>query len=238
MYEAFQDLTDFCRIVDDVLVYDKDPATHVNHVRQFLQRCEERGISLNREKFQFCQEEIEFAGFHLSPHGYRISDDITQAISNFPLPKSRTDVRSFFGLVNQLTGNTDTVSSALAPLRPLLSTKNDFLWDSTHTNSFNKAKNMLASTPILSFYDGTRPTRLLTDASLLGLGFVLQQQVHGEWKLIQAGSRFLTDAKTCYAAIELELLAVAWAVKVSHFPFRTAYIHSYHRSPSIGPHPK
>ena len=213
MYEAFQGLSDFRRIVDDILIFDEDPTSHVNHVRQFLQRCEDRGISLGRDKFQFCQTEVDFAGFHLSQDGYRISDDITQAISGFPTPSSRTDLRSFFGLVNQLTGSSDRVSSALAPLRPLLSTRNDFVWDTAHTESFLKAKEVLTTAPTLAFYDVSRPTRLLTDASRLGLGFVLQQEHHGEWKLVQAGSRFLTDAETRYAVIELELLAVAWAAK-------------------------
>ena len=213
MYEAFQGLTHFRRIVDDVLVYDEDPLSHVDHVRQFLQRCEERSISLNRDKFQFCQESIEFAGFHLSSDGYHISNDVTQAISNFPTPSNRTDLRSFFGLTNQLTGSSDAISPALSPLRPLLSTKNDFIWDASHTDAFLKAKEALTMAPTLAFYDISRPTKLITDASIQGLGFVLQQEHHGEWKLVQAGSRFLADAETRYAVIELELLAVAWATK-------------------------
>ena len=173
MYEAFQDLTGFRRIVDDVLIYDKDLDSHIDHVRQFLQWCEERGISLNCDKFQFCQRNIDFTGFHLSPDGYRISNDIIQAVRSFPTPSSRTDLRSFFGLVNQLTGSSDTVSSALSPLRPLLSSKNSFFWCPDHTEAFDKAKEKLTTTPVLAFYDITRPTQLLTDASLLGLGFIL-----------------------------------------------------------------
>ena len=57
-----------------------------------------------------------------------------------------------------------------------------------------------------------KPTRLCTDASCQGLGFVLQQcDTSGTWTLVQAGSRFLTDAESRYAIIELEMLAVAWA---------------------------
>ena len=45
------------------------------------------------------------------------------------------------------------------------------------------------------------------------IGFVLQQQSPtGQWTLVQAGSRFLSSAESRYAIIELELLAVAWAV--------------------------
>ena len=84
MYEAFQDLPDFRHIVDDVLIFDEDLDSHIAHVHQFLQRCEERGISLGRDKFQYCQTEVEFAGFHLSQNGYRISEDVTKAIGSFP----------------------------------------------------------------------------------------------------------------------------------------------------------
>ena len=50
------------------------------------------------------------------------------------------------------------------------------------------------------------------DASRQGLGFVLQQQSDDTWVMIQAGSRFLSDAESRYAIIELEVLAVAWAI--------------------------
>ena len=44
MAEAFDDLDDFQRIVDDVVVYDATRETHEQHVRGFLQRCSDRGI--------------------------------------------------------------------------------------------------------------------------------------------------------------------------------------------------
>jgi len=67
--------------------------------------------------------------------------------------------------------------------------------------------------PTLAFFDMERPTRLCTDASRQGIGFILQQQTAADhWALVQAGSRFLSSAESRYAIIELELLAVAWAV--------------------------
>ena len=58
----------------------------------------------------------------------------TDAIEQFPTPTNRTDLRSFFGLVNQLSACTDTIDPLLAPLRPLLSIKNDFVWTPTMTS--------------------------------------------------------------------------------------------------------
>ena len=126
MDEAFSGLSNLRKIVDDVVVYDKDVQQHLQHVREILYHCKDKGISLNPDKFQFCQTEARFAGLKLTQHGYSISDDITAAITNFSTPSSRTDLRSFCGLVNQLASCNKSVSSVLAPLRPLLSLPNDF----------------------------------------------------------------------------------------------------------------
>ena len=126
MADAFQGLTGFRRTVDDIIIYDKDKSTHKEHVRQLLSHCQDKKIILNRDKCKFFQTEVSFAGFHLSTEGYRIDPAITDAITKFPAPTTRTDLKSFFGLANQLTAGTDKIAKLLEPLRPLLSSKNEF----------------------------------------------------------------------------------------------------------------
>ena len=197
MAEAFEGLTGFRRIVDDIVIFDKDVQTYADHVKQFLQRCQDRQISLNREKWKYCQPRVTFAGFQLSSEGYQIDPAITEAISKFPTPTNRSDLRSFFGLVNQLSSSTDTIAELLSPMRSLLSTKNEFVWSSEHDQALAHAKTHLTGAPTLAFFDAKKPTRLCTDASRQGLGFILQQQSPtGKWVLIQAGSRFLTTAES------------------------------------------
>ena len=113
MDEALAGMKDFRKIVDDVVAFDQDKQEHVEHVWQLLQQCKEKKILLNKEKFQFCQTEVPFAGFILMPEGYSISSNITAAISNFPTPSSQTDLRLFFDLTNLL-------ANILAPLRHVL----------------------------------------------------------------------------------------------------------------------
>lgn len=65
-------------------------------------------------------------------------------------------------------------------------------------------------------YDPQAETVLQTDASRLhDLGFVLLQKPDKSehWKLIQCGSRFLKHAETRYAMVELEALAIFWAIR-------------------------
>ena len=197
MAEVLEGLTGYRRIVDDIVIFDKDPQQHVMHVKQFLQRCKERQISINKEKWKFCCTVVTFAGFCLSPEGYQLDSSITAAISQFPTPTTRTELQSFMGLVNKLASGTNTIAGLMAPFRPLLSTKNEFLWTVGHDQAVMKDKECLTTAPVLAFFDIAKHSRLCMDASRQGLGFVLQQQgADGAWHLVQAGSRYLTDTES------------------------------------------
>ena len=148
--------------------------------------------------------------------GYQVDATVTDAITKFPTPSTRTDLQAFFGLANQLSTSTDKTAPLLEPLRPLLSTKNEFIWTGNHDQAMAAAKQHLSTSPTLAFFDMRQPTRLSTDASRHGLGFILQQQSPTDgWVLVQAGSHFLSEAESHYAIIELEMLAVAWAANKS-----------------------
>ena len=183
MTEAFSGLPGFRRIVDDFVIYDDNVTDHVKHMEQFVQWCVENNIALNMEKCQFFKAQVTFAGFQLSSHGYKVDPSITEAITKYPTPTTRSNLCSFMGLVNQLSTSTHTLASLLMPLRPLLSTKNEFLWYSHHQEAFTNIKTSLTTSPLLSFFDMTKPTRLSTDASRQGLGFILQQKTGDEWNL-------------------------------------------------------
>ena len=216
MDEALQGMSDnYRKVVDDIVVFSSTLEEHVQHVRELLLRCEERGISLNLGKLQLAQRSVKFAGFIVSNEGYTPNPQLTEALSAFPTPNNISDLRSFFGLVNQLASFVDNVAELMEPLRPLLSPKNAFMWEDHHQEAFQRAKESLTSVPILGYFDPSRPTTLATDASRKkGLGFVLRQADEGgRWRVIQAGSRFLSDAETRYATIELEALAVCWALQ-------------------------
>ena len=71
----------------------------------------------------------------------------------------------------------------------------------------------LTSPPILGTFDPIEATVLQTDASRKnGFGYALLQHQSGHWRLIQCGSRFLTDTESRYSIIEMELQAAYWAM--------------------------
>ena len=77
MTEAFTGLSRFRCIVDDIEIYDSNAVDHLIHVKQFLQCCIDRNITLNIEKCKFFQTTVIFVGFQLSAEGYEIDQTIT-----------------------------------------------------------------------------------------------------------------------------------------------------------------
>ena len=82
-------------------------------------------------------------------------------------------------------------------------------------------KKEIAKAPVLAYYNPKKQTVLQTDASIKGLGACLLQ---AEWPVYFV-SKALTEAQKGYTAIELESLAVAWAMeKFHHFLYASHFI--------------
>ena len=162
----------------------------------------------------FAQPEVEFAGVFQSEDGYKIHSRVYEAIKTFPTPTNITEVRSFYGMANQLAPFNSKLTEILAPIRPLLSTRTAFHIDEEMAAAFENATKELISSTTLAYYRPGQTMHLYTDASCKnGLGYILKQlQQDNSWRPIQVGSRSLLDAETRYAPIELELTGLTWAV--------------------------
>ena len=215
--EALGDIAQTVKIVDDVLAYDASYRAHLAHVITVLQRCDDRGITLNPKKFQFARHALDFCGYHVTESGYTVDDNKLKAVAEFPRPENVTDLRSFMGLTNQLSGFSADLASVAQPLRDLLKQKTVWNWTAQQEEAFQMVKRALVAPPVLAFFNPQAPTALHTDAARTrGLGFVLMQRHGDKWAMIQCGSRFLTDTESRYSVIELECLAVLWACRKCH----------------------
>jgi hypothetical protein len=118
------------------------------------------------------------------------------------------------GLVEQLAGFSADVAGAKGPLRPLLSSRNSYIWTADHEMAFEAVKSALLAPPILASFDPSRETSLQVDASRKnGMGYALLQKHDAQWRLIDANSRWCTDTESRYAIVELELAAAEWAIR-------------------------
>ena len=91
--EALNSIKNVVKVVEDVLIFDNDFDAHVERVRQVLLRCNEVGITLHPKKFVFAEPEVDYCGFKVREFRYTISDRLVRALTNFPVPVNKTDVR-------------------------------------------------------------------------------------------------------------------------------------------------
>ena len=143
---------------------------------------------------------------------------------DFPIPEDLSKLRNFLGLINQLASFIPNLAGVTNLLCTLLKKDAAFIWLDEHTAAFNKTKSILTNTLELHHFDTSMPTYLVSDASRLnGIGFVLIQSCQGPMcpeKLIQHGSHCLSSCEKNYATIELECLAMAWALQMCDFFLR------------------
>ena len=75
-------------------------------------------------------------------------------------------------------------------------------------------KTMLAANLLTKHFDLTKAVTVLTDASRHhGMGFAVYQQINGSYAIIMCGSKLFTRAQQRYATVELECLAIIWAIQ-------------------------
>ena len=187
---------------------------------QWLDTCARNGITQNPDKFVFAKDTVEFADFEISPTSVKPCSNVLQAIKDFPTPRNVTDIRSWFGLVNQVAYAL-AVADHMQPFRDLLKPDQPFAWTEHLDHLFKQSK--------IVIIDQSRPTCLATDWSKEGLGYWLVQKhcdcagvrpfcCKSGWKVVLMSSCFTHGAESRYAPIEGEALAVVDALdKARHF---------------------
>ena len=86
-------------------------------------------------------------------------------------------------------------------------------WKEPQEKAYLALKKTITSRPILHLPDVSRPFALRTDASNLGLGAVLLQEIDGTMFPIAYASRKLLDREKKYSTTEKECLAIIWGIK-------------------------
>ena len=228
--EIVSHITQKTKCIDDVLLWSGNIEESFFQTAQWLDICGRNGITMNPDKFQFAEETVEFAGFQISPTSVRPCSRFLQAILGFPTPKNITDIRSWFGIINQVS-YTLTMTDRMSPFRDLLKPNRPFQWTTALDDLFQHTKKTIAAEIEhgVQIFDLHRPTCLATDWSKQGIGFLLLQKhcrcplkkpfcCQTGWKTTLVGSRFTHAAESRYAPIEGEALAVAYALDATrHF---------------------
>ena len=151
-------------------------------------------MSLKLTKCQFARKECEWLGHKITCTGIKPLIRKTEPIESVKAPKTVSQLKSFMGSIQSLHKYLPALAESSASLRPLLSRKNEYIWNSEYQISFDNLKKQVARTVELWHFDIHRDTRIVCDASHSGLGAVLEQLNSDGWRPISFASRYLIEA--------------------------------------------
>ena len=178
-----------------------------------LQRLQECGLKLKREKFHFMLGQVVYLGMTISGVGISPTQEKVKAIQNAAPPVNVSELQLFIGTANFLRKFVPGFAEILFPLYKILRKGTPWKWGKSEQNAFANIKSALCSDSVLRHYNPEAELVLQCDASSIGVGAVLLQPgADGSLEPVAYASRTLSQAEQNYSQIERESLAIVFGV--------------------------
>lgn len=213
MHVICQDLPGVAVIADDILVYgcgsteEEYRKDHDANLQHLLQRARDVNLKLNKRKLRLRLSEVAYMGHRLSANGVSPDPAKVKAIIDMPQPEDRKGVERLLGCTTYLSRFLPRLADVVGPLRQLTEKDVMFAWQNEQDAAFKTVKQLVATAPVLRYYDVTEEVTIQCDASQKGLGATLLQQ----GQPVAFASRSLSKVEQQYAQIEKECLAIVFA---------------------------
>ena len=202
--------------LDDLVIHNATWPEHLASLRKVLERLRTAGLTAKPSKCHFAMKECTYLG-HIVGNG-QVRPEIGKltAVEDFPVPKTKKEVRTFLGLTGYYRKFVPCYASLAAPLTELTRSNAPTIvkWTTSCNTAFMDLKRLLCSSPVLQCPDFSRPFILQTDASDWGVGGVLSQlDQEGLDHPVAYFSRKLLPRERRYATVEKECLAIKLAIQ-------------------------
>ena len=188
---------------------------HLLHLDETLSALVDANLQVSPEKTKMFTSEVEVLGHFAGNGQLRPGLDKLQAIRDFPVPKSKTNIRAFIGLCGFFRKFIESFAFIAKPLTEMTKETVKFAWGEPQQDAFDKLKNRLSTAPILKAPDFSRCWYIITDACDIGVASWLGQRYDGKIHPVAYFSRQLRPAEASLKrdAMELETLAILESLK-------------------------
>ena len=200
---------------DDVLSHTGSWDTHMTSLQEFFTRIRNAHLTLKPSKCSLGYDSISFLGYELGKGCLKPLPSTVDKILRAPRPTTKTQLRSFLGLIGYYRSFVPNFALMALPLTDLTKKglPNVLEWTDAQEQAFNSLRQYLVNPPILRLPDYKKQFILQTDAASGGIGAILLQEEEGCRYPIAFASRKLLPRECNYATIEKECLAVVWGIQ-------------------------
>ncbi|XP_031108696.1 uncharacterized protein LOC116013188 [Ipomoea triloba] len=160
---------------DDILVYSSDLGTHWSHLKEVLQLMRKHKLLAKLSKCSFAKKEVEYLGHIISEDGLHTDPSKLKAVAEWPKPVLVKGLRGFLGLTGYYRRFIKAYGIISRPLICMLK-KNSFQWNEEAEIAFEKLKQALCSSPVLTLPNFNKLFIVEADACHRGMGAVLMQE--------------------------------------------------------------
>ena len=193
-------------IADDVILFATSFDAMYDTLDRVLNRFLGCGITLNKQKCELFINKVEFFGFVFT------SQTKIESIQNMPPPTNISELRSFLGMPNYLSRFIPNYFMRIYLLLELTKKNIPWLWTHKHQTIFDDLKTELISPKVMSYYDLSLNSLIITDASPIGISAILlQQSSDSSYRIIAYSSGTLTPTEQNCSQLEQECLTIVHA---------------------------
>ena len=188
--------------LDDILIFSITFSEHIIHIKRAFTTLREAKIYARLHKCEFFKKKVEYLGFDVSPQGVQPSPDKIRAVVEWPQLSSVRDVRSVLGLASFYRRFIRDFSQKASALTDLTKAGCTWTWGDREEQAFRELKRSLVTAPVLKMPNFEREFVVTTDASLVSVGAILEQNFGQGLQPVAFESRKLNPAETRYSAYE------------------------------------
>lgn len=201
--------------LDDIITFGRTFQEHLARLDEVLTKLRQANLKVKPAKCHLFATQVQYLGHVISSDGVKADPAKVEAVRQWPVPKTQTEVRSFLGLASYYRRFVKGFAEIARPLHQLTEKGRRFKWTESCQVAFEQLKQSLMSAPVLAYPDPSKTFVLDTDASDAGIGAVLSQEEGGCEHVIAYASRALTKQERKYATTKKELLSMVSFIR--HF---------------------
>ena len=201
--------------VDDVLLHTVTWEQQLCAMHDFFVRVCNAGLTLKPSKCHIGYDAVPYLGHKVGTGHLEPKAELVEKIAKVQRPKTKSELRSFMGLMNyyrQFIPNFATIAEVLTEL-----TKKGYpeklQWLEVHEVAFSRLKGHLTTSPILCLPDFSRVFVVQTDACDVGIGCSINHEYDGVMHPIAYASKKLLPRERNYSTVEKECLSIVWAIQ-------------------------
>ncbi|CAB1096809.1 unnamed protein product [Ectocarpus sp. CCAP 1310/34] len=151
--EVIKNLRGVASYLDDLIVFDVTPATHVGTMRALFERLRAHNLKLTPPKATIGATEADFLGHTISPDGVRPNGAKVSALTKMPMPKDVKQLRSVLGGLSYYRKFLPNMAKRIRPLTTLLKKQEKFIFTPSMEQAVRVLLAELANPPVLVYPD-------------------------------------------------------------------------------------